>query len=280
MCEIAIGTDTGGSTRIPASLCGIVGFKPTQACVPLDGAYPLSFALDSVGPMARTVRECAYADAVLAGIASVPLVPRPLRGLQAGIVQGFPLENLDADVSKAFSAALQRLAAAGIAMSDFKVAEFETLRGVNERGGIVPAEAFAIHRRHMAENGDKIDPNIRARIAKGESLGAADFIANMRARADATRSFDDAASHYDFLLMPTTAITAPLQEEVSSSEGFTKLNALLLRNPSWVNFMDACAISLPMRLGNSLPCGLSLVGRRNQDRDLLAIAASIEPLLV
>lgn len=279
ICEIAIGTDTGGSTRIPASLCGIVGFKPTQARVPLAGAYPLSFSLDSVGPMARTVHECANADAILTQTSGVPFRPRPLFGLRAGIVQGFPLDDLDADVGRAFSEALRRLAAAGVAMQDFTVAEFEALHAVNARGGIVPPEAFAIHREHMAGNADKIDPNVRTRLAKGESLPAADYIANLRARADAVQSFDAAASSVDFLLMPTTPITAPLQADVASADGFAKLNALLLRNPSWVNFMDACAVSLPMQLGNHVPCGLSLVGRRNHDRDLLAIAASVEPLL-
>src|SRR5215216_6509127 len=106
MCEIAIGTDTGGSTRIPAALCGIVGWKPSQQRVPTDGAFPLSFTLDSIGPMAKSVADCALADAVMAGEAVPTLAPVSLSGLRFGIWQGMPFDGVDATVSAAWSAAV------------------------------------------------------------------------------------------------------------------------------------------------------------------------------
>lgn len=279
MCEIAIGSDTGGSTRIPASLCGIVGFKPTQARVPLDGAFPLSFSLDSIGPMARSVADVAAADAVMADIEPAPLAPVSLRGLQAGVVQGIHSEGFDGIVASAYSRALQKLEAAGVALRDTPFPEIDTVNSVNARGGIAPPEAHAIHRDRVAAHGDRIDPNVRGRIERAAPVTAADYIRNMRERAEAISRADVALSDFDMLVLPTTPIVAPAKQDVATADGFNRLNMLLLRNPSVVNFLDLCAVSLPMRLGNSLPCGLMLVGRRNHDRALLRLAAAVEPLL-
>lgn len=279
MCEIAIGSDTGGSTRIPAALCGIVGFKPTQKRVPLDGAFPLSFALDSIGPMAKSVADCANADAVMAAADPVPLKPAPLSGLQAGIVQGFALEGLDATVSAAYSQALKTLGAAGLVLKDTALPELDAINRVNGNGGIAPPEAFSIHREHLKNHGAEIDPNVRARIERAAPMTAADYIANIRARVAAIVRADEALSDFDILIMPTTPIVAPKLSEVATADGFGKLNPLVLRNPATVNFLDLCAVSLPIKSGNALPCGLMLVGRHNHDAKLLQIAAAIEPLL-
>jgi len=274
MCEIAIGTDTGGSTRIPAAFCGTVGFKPTASRVPREGAVPLSTTLDSVGPLAHRVADCARADAVLAGEAAAPFAPRPLGSVRAGFVQGYPAKGLDAVVGKAFPAALQKLAPHWKAAADVTVDALDIMHAVNDRGGIAPPEAYSIHRGLL--DGEGIDPNVRARLDRGASISAADYIANLRDRERGIAQVDAMFDHYDVLVMPTTPIVAPAMAEVSTAEGFTARNVMALRNTSIWNFFDVCAISLPIRLGNELPCGLMLVGRRGADRDLLAIAAAVE----
>lgn len=279
MCDIAIGSDTGGSTRIPAALCGIVGFKPTRHRVPTGGAFPLSFTLDSIGPMARTVAECFAADAVLAGLDDVRVEAAPLNGLRVGVVRGFPLDDLDGVVAGAFEAALKALARAGVRLADVTSDALDAVVRVNARGGIVPAEAYAIHRERLARAGDRIDPFIAARIRRGETMSAADYVDNLRERAAAIDLMNDVAAEFDALIMPTTPIVAPLISEVRSADGFNRINALLLRNTATVNFLDQCAISLPMTFGGGLPCGLMLIGRTDHDQDLFEIALAVEPLL-
>lgn len=277
MCEIAIGTDTGGSTRIPAAFCGTVGFKPTTSRVPRAGTVPLSYTLDSIGPLARSVADCARADAVLAGEPTQPFVPRPLGSVRAGFVQGYPAKGLDAVVGKAFPAALEKLAPHWKAAADVTIHALDTMHAVNDRGGIAPPEAYAIHRGLL--DGEGIDPNVRARLDRGASISAADYIANLRDRERGIAQVDAMFDDYDVLVMPTTPIVAPTMAQVDTAEGFTARNVLALRNTSIWNFFDVCAISLPIRLGNELPCGLMLAGRRGADRDLLAIAAAVEKQL-
>ncbi len=279
MCDIAVGSDTGGSTRIPAALCGLVGFKPTRHRVPTGGAFPLSFTLDSIGPMARTVAECFAADAVLAGHDDVRVEAAPLNGLRIGVARGFPLDDLDAAVAGAFEAALKTLSRAGVKLTDVTCDAFDAVTRVNARGGIVPAEAYAIHRARLARAGDRIDPFIAARIRRGETMTAADYVDNLRERAAAIELMNDVAAEFDALIMPTTPIVAPLMSEVRSADGFNRINALLLRNTATVNFLDQCAISLPLAFDAGLPRGLMLIGRTDHDQDLFEVALAIEPLL-
>src|SRR5689334_18741191 len=158
MCEITIGTDTGGSTRIPAALCGIVGWKPSKRRVPTDGAFPLSFTLDSVGPMAKSVAECSLADAVMASETVPKIEPAPLSGLRLGIWQGMPFEGIDQTVSAAWLAALSRLGKAGVRLIDEQIALVDDLAQANAKGGFAPAESFAIHRERLKTRGQGVDP--------------------------------------------------------------------------------------------------------------------------
>lgn len=280
MCEIAIGSDTGGSTRIPAALCGIVGFKPSRQRIPTTGAFPLSFSFDSIGPMARGVADCAKADAVLAGEEYPGLVPAPLAGLRISVAQGLPLENLDDTVTKKFSRALEALKAAGARLSDEALPLIDEMVTVNAKGGLAPPEAFMIHHDRIARRGDAIDPNVRARIERAARISAADYIEMQQARAALIPVMDARLADIDVLVMPTTPIVAPTIAEMADRETFARKNALLLRNTSIWNFFDCCAISLPLpRLGD-LPVGLMLVARNGQDRRLFGIAAAVEQALV
>ena len=278
MCDIAIGTDTGGSTRIPAALCGIVGFKPSQSRIPRDGVFPLSFTLDSVGPMARTVADCAAADAVLAGETAAPIAPASLSGLKLGIAQGLPLEALDASVEKKFAHALSIIPTAGARLSEQKLPLLDDMIRINAKAGFAPAEAYSIHRERLQRSGSGVDPNVRARIERGGKVAAADYIAALQERARLVRAMDAALADLDALVMPTTPIVAPTIAEVADPAIFAARNAALLRNTAIANAFDLCAISLPLPVQASLPIGLMLVARNRHDHRLFQIAAGMERL--
>jgi aspartyl-tRNA(Asn)/glutamyl-tRNA(Gln) amidotransferase subunit A len=279
MCEITIGTDTGGSTRIPAALCGLVGWKPSKQRVPTDGAFPLSFTLDSIGPMAKCVMDCALADALMAGDAVPRIEPAPLAGLRFGIWQGMPFDGVDATVAAAWTAALARLGQAGVRFSDETITLVDDMVQVNAKGGFAPTEAYAIHRERLKNRGAGVDPFIRVRIERGGTVMAADYIEMGETRRRLVRAMDARMAPLDALVLPTTPIVAPRIAEVAESDEFGRKNALLLRNTNPVNFFDLCAISLPMPRQDGLATGLMLVGRNGQDRRLFNIAAAVEKCL-
>ncbi len=282
MCEISIGSDTGGSVRIPASLCGLVGFKPSRQRVPTDGAFPLSYTLDSIGPIASTVVHCAKADAVMAGeeFSFSPLEPAALAGLRFGVAEGLPLDRLDDTVASAFAAAAKRLDGAGVRISHETIALFDDMNEVNAKGGISPPEACSIHRDRMRRRAADIDPNVRARIERGCAVPAADYVDMLRGRARLVRAMEARLAGLDVLVMPTTSIVAPTIAEVADAKVFAARNAALLRNTAIINFFDLCAITLPLpSVSGALPVGLMLVARNGQDHRLLRIAAAVEALL-
>jgi aspartyl-tRNA(Asn)/glutamyl-tRNA(Gln) amidotransferase subunit A len=276
MCEIAIGTDTGGSVRIPAALCGLVGFKPSRQRVPTDGAFPLSKTLDSIGPICKSVEDCAKADAIMAAERFVPLEPIALAGLRFGIAEGLPLDRLDETVSAVFASAIKRLDGAGVHITHETIPLFDEMVAVNDRGGVVPPEACVVHRDRLRRRAADFDPNVRVRIERGCAIAEADYDGMMRDRARLVRAMDARLSEVDVLVMPTAAIVAPTIAEVVDPAVFAARNAAVLRNTSIINFFDLCAISLP--LPAELPVGLMAVVRNGQDRRLLQIAAAIAPL--
>lgn len=279
MAEITIGSDTGGSTRIPAALCGIVGLKPSQYRVPTSGAFPLSYALDSIGPMAGSVADCTVADTVMAGDAIAPLTPAPLAGLRLGIPQGLLLENMDAPVAAAFDAAIRMLGEHGAVVSDHPLPQLANMLAVNARGGFAATEAFFIHREAMEQRPAEFDPVVRGRIERGRAVTAADYIFMQRRRAELIAAMDLHLADLDALVLPTTPIVARKIADLAADEAaFTAANTLLLRNTSVANFFDLCAISLPLPV-SGLPVGLMLVARNGHDRRLLRLAAAVEVAL-
>jgi aspartyl-tRNA(Asn)/glutamyl-tRNA(Gln) amidotransferase subunit A len=278
MCEIAIGTDTGGSCRIPGALCGIVGYKPSRQRIPTQGAFPLSYSIDSIGPIARSVEACARADAVMANETYVPLEPVPLAGLRIGVAEDYPLENLDETVDLKFSDAVARLNKAGAHISEEKLALLDEMAQVNSKGGVQPAEAFAIHRDLLSRRADAMDPNVSVRLERARNISAADYIDMVRERARLIRMMDIRIADVDVLAWPTTPMVAPTMQEVAAPDEFARKNAMLLRNTVIVNFFDLCAISVPIPRGSGLPAGFMLVARNGQDQRLFRIAAAVERL--
>lgn len=275
----ALGTDTGGSCRIPGALCGLVGFKPTARRVPLGGTFPLSPTLDSIGPLAASVSCCATLDAWLAGVPAEPLASVPLRQMRLAVPQTMVLEGMDAHVSAAFDRALSALSAAEVQIQKIPLRELSELPRINRKGGFPAAEAYALHRMRLSRHRDAFDPRVAARIQRGAEQSAVDYIELLEARADVIQRVQAPLAEFDAVLMPTTPIIAPRVEELASDEEFGRLNLLLLRNPAVVNFLDRCAISLPCHPPGTAPVGLMLMGEAGQDRRLLAIAAAIETLL-
>ena len=276
MCEIAIGTDTGGSVRIPAALCGLVGFKPSRQRVPTEGAFPLSKTLDSVGPIAGSVAACAKADAIMAGEDYAPLEPIGLAGLRLGLPEGLLLERLDDIVAPTFKTALARLEAAGLRVSPERLTLLDDWVALNEKGGVIPPEACAVHRDRLRRRGADIDPNVRIRIERGCAMSEADLTEILRERGRLVAAMEPRLAGLDALVMPTTTIVAPTIAEVADPKVFAACNAAVLRNTSMANFFDLCAISLP--LPAILPVGLTLVARNGQDRRLLRIADAVMQL--
>jgi aspartyl-tRNA(Asn)/glutamyl-tRNA(Gln) amidotransferase subunit A len=278
MCEIAIGTDTGGSCRIPGALCGIVGYKPSRQRIPTDGAFPLSYSIDSIGPIARSVEACARADAVMAGESYASLEPAPLAGLRVGVGEGMPVENLDETVAKRFRQALDMLKRAGARLTKETLSQIDGMVQVNSKGGVQPAEAFTVHRDLLSRHADAIDPNVRVRLERARNVSAADYIDMVRDRVRLIYSIDARIADLDVLAWPTTPIVAPTMVEVAAADEFARKNAMLLRNTAIVNFFDLCAISLPMPREGGLPAGLMLVARNGNDHRLFRIAAAVERL--
>jgi aspartyl-tRNA(Asn)/glutamyl-tRNA(Gln) amidotransferase subunit A len=279
MCEIALGSDTGGSTRIPAALCGIVGWKPSKQRVTTEGAFPISKTFDSIGPLARTVEDCANTDAVIAGETPRPISMINLSGLHLGIAEGLPLRSLDDTVSARWREALDRLANGGVALSHESLPLLDDMARINAKGGIVPAEGVAAHRDLVDRRSAEIDPHIHMRFERGRKISAGDYAWMLRERALLTRTMDDRLGNLDALMMPTTPIVAPTIAEMQVAETFSRKNALLLSNTSIANFFDLCSISLPLPRRGALPVGLMLMARNGSDTKLFSVAAVLERML-
>jgi aspartyl-tRNA(Asn)/glutamyl-tRNA(Gln) amidotransferase subunit A len=280
MAVMGIGTDTGGSVRIPSAFCGLTGFKPTARRVPLAGAYPLSFTLDSIGPLARSVACCATVDAVLAGDAPAALRARPPRGLRLLAPVNHVRVALDETVTAAFEAALGTLRAAGATIDEQPLAAFERLPALQGKLNISAAEAYWWHRTMLANDEARYDPEIARRIHGGEAITAAEYIDLLRGRAAYIEAFAAETDAYDALLWPTVAIVPPaIASLTGDAETYARINALVLRNTSAVNVLDGCALSLPLAAAGGAPAGLMVVGRRGEDAGLLRIGAGLEAAL-
>jgi aspartyl-tRNA(Asn)/glutamyl-tRNA(Gln) amidotransferase subunit A len=280
MAHGALGTDTGGSCRIPAAFNGIVGFKPTQARVPLDGGVPLSFSLDSFGPLARTVDCCAVLDAVLADEPIIPLQSRPVKGMRLAVPTTTVLDELEDAVARTFERALETLSRQGALIERIAVPEFLDAVQMNAKGGFSAAESYAWHRYLIASKGDIYDPRVASRIMRGESQSAADYVDLLGARRSLIARMAVRLAPYDALILPTTANTPPrIADLVADDKAFTHANLLALRNCSLINVIDGCAISLPAHRDGEAPVGLMLAAAGGADRRIFELAAAMEGII-
>uniref|UniRef100_E1T6D1 Amidase n=1 Tax=Burkholderia sp. (strain CCGE1003) TaxID=640512 RepID=E1T6D1_BURSG len=280
MAAVALGTDTGGSIRIPAALCGLTGFKPTAARIPKQGGVPLSSTLDSFGPIGVSVACCALVDRMLAGLE--PRVPaaRPLEGVRLGVLTNYVTDGVEPAVAAAVDTALKHLEAAGAIVSEVRFAPLDRLPDIN-RFGFSPIEAYAWHRPLLDRHREQYDPRVLVRILKGQPASAADYLDLLAEReamlAEAARTL---WQRFDAVVAPTVPVVPPrVAELVADDDLFGRTNALILRNPGVFNFLDACALSLPCHLRGDAPVGLMLAGAPYADDALLAIGRGAEAVL-
>ncbi|MBS0293951.1 MAG: amidase [Proteobacteria bacterium] len=276
---IGLGSDTGGSIRIPAALNGIVGFKNTARLVPTDGALPLSTTLDTACALTRSVRDAIVAHEILAA-RRITRSPAPLSAWRLAVPSALFLDGLDDAVARAFERTLQQLRSAGARITEIALPETAQLAEVNATGGFSAAESYAWHRTLLQQHADRYDPRVRSRIERGASMSAADYINLLHARRAWIARMEAAMASFDALLSPTVPIVAPTIESVAPGSErdaeFFRVNALLLRNTSVINVLDGCALSLPCHQAGELPMGLMVWHGALRDDAVLNVGRLIE----
>ncbi|HEU0229092.1 MAG TPA: amidase [Burkholderiaceae bacterium] len=280
MAAAAIGTDTGGSVRIPSAFCGLTGFKPTAARVPTQGALPLSWTLDSIGPLAASVACCAILDALLSGtVYRAPVAP-PLDHLRLASISAISLAGADEHVTQTYRSTLDALESQGAVIEEISLPEFGELPHINHLGGFAGAESWAWHRQLLAEHAAEYDPRVSARIARGQAMNAADYIDLQRLRPQWITAVETRLCGYDALLMPTVPVTAPAIADVAASDdAYFAANGLILRNSTYINFLNGCALSLPCHAAGTAPVGLMVAGCANTDAHILGVGQALEGVL-
>ena len=279
MASFALGSDTGGSIRIPSSYCGLVGFKPTTKRVPATGAYPLVPTLDTAGPLAPTVSCCAVVDAILAG--ENPVVPTalPLAGLRLAVPQTLVLDKLDDHVAGCFSTTLSKLSNAGANIIEIPFVELGEIPKINAGGGIY-AEAYVAHQNQIEEHAEEYDPRVRGRLIRTKDISAVDYLVAMEARETLIQEANQVTAAFDAVIMPTIPTVAPSIKSLEDDEAlYIATNILTLRNTFCFNFLDRCALTIPMHPAGEGPAGLMVVGETMGDSKLLSVGLAIEDAL-
>ena len=282
MAVAGLGTDTGGSCRIPAAFCGIVGYKPTARRIPLDGIVPLSFSLDSVGPLGRSVDCCAMVDDVFAGGSGLVAESKtPADRIQLGVLHDLVLDQMDDTVGEAYRQSLASLASAGVKLVDVEFPELHDIPHLYRSGGLATAEAYAWHQELLATRGDEYDQRVRTRIEPGAASTAAYYIEVVQGRKRLIATAASKLGTLDAFVMPTAPTVPPTVASFDSGDRdyYTTQNLQALRNPSIGNFLDACAISLPVQAPGGAPAGLMLMSRPMGDEALFAVARTVEQVL-
>ena len=275
---LGLGSDTGGSIRIPAALCGIVGFKSTARLVPTHGVLPLSTSLDTVCALTRSVRDAVLAHEVLAA-RTVTLLHKPLAARRFAIARTQMQEGLDGTVAQAFEQTLTLLRQNGAHIEDIALEEIGDLAAINATGGLSVVESYAWHRQLIAAHEAEYDPRVAQRILCGASMSAFEYIDLLSARRQWITRMETRLQGLDAVLSPTVPIVAPpIASVLRDDTEFFRVNALLLRNTAVVNMLDGCAISLPCHAPYQLPVGLMVWHAAMHDDAVLDIALQIEAI--
>lgn len=279
MCAVSIGTDTGGSCRIPAAYNGIVGYKPSTGRVSTQGAYPLSTRFDTVGPLGNSVACCAAVDALMAGDWSGRIEAREISALRIGILKTAVLEGLDAEVASAYDRALARISATGAKLSDFSFEELLELPVLTTKGGIVAAESYAHHRNLIAQRGAEYDPRVSTRLEAAGAISAVDYLVIVKRRAEIISRFNGRMQNFDAVVLPTVMNVPPAISALDGDQDYLRYNSMSLRNTYMGNFLDCCALSIPANEAGAAPVGLMLMGAWGHDQNLFSVGQAVERVL-
>jgi aspartyl-tRNA(Asn)/glutamyl-tRNA(Gln) amidotransferase subunit A len=275
MATVALGTDTGGSCRIPAALCGLVGFKPTASRVPTDGTFPLSPSLDSIGSIGHSVACVAAVDAVVSGETST-LADCDPASLKLGVPTSYVFDNVDEETRRAFNRATERLSSAGVTIVPVEMPELHDIPSINAKGGLTAREAYLFHHEWIETRARDYDPRVLVRILKGKTQTDEDFRKVQEARRSLIEGMAERTRGFDAIAMPTVPLVAPTLDELAGDDEYGQINLLMLRNCTVANMLDRCAISLPCHEPGQGPVGFMLMGEHLADRQLLGAAAALE----
>ncbi len=279
MCALGIGSDTGGSCRIPAAYNGIVGYKPSVGRIPTEGVFPLSFSLDSIGSLANTVSCCAIADAIMAGEDPLPPTPREPGLLRFGIPRDLVFDHIEESVAKAFERMISMLSRAGARIVDVSFEELAGIPAINSRGGISAVEAYSFHKEMIDRDGARYDQRVRTRIELGSKIEAYAFVRILRERQRLIAKTDRLMAGLDGFILPTTPCVPPPVSAFATDEDYARLNFLSLRNTFVGNFLNRCSIALPMHLKGEPPASLMIFAPWGTDKALFDVAAGVERVL-
>lgn len=283
LVPVAIGTDTGGSIRIPAAFNGVVGYKATRGRYAMDGVFPLSKSLDSLGPLCRTVQDAVWVDAAMRGRTASEVSRGTLAGQSLVVPETVFFDGIEAGVAAAFEAALERLAAAGARIRRQAFPIFTALfELIAERGALVTAEAYALHRTRLAGlEAAGMDPRVVSRTRNGEKISAPDYIHILETRERMIAEMARSVAPGEILVSPTLPHVAPAIEPLLTDDNrFFAANAKTLRNTQIGNFLDWCGVSIPCGVGAAgMPVGCLLSGMPHSDGHLLAVALAAEEVV-
>ncbi|TDR56690.1 aspartyl-tRNA(Asn)/glutamyl-tRNA(Gln) amidotransferase subunit A [Halomonas ventosae] len=276
MAAAALGTDTGGSVRIPAAFCGLVGFKPSQQRIPLDGVLPLSYSLDSIGPIAHNVEDCALLDNILSNQFDKSFSPASVRGLRLAVPDQYLLNGLDSIVTRAFERAVSKLLDAGAVVEHVPMQELNEIKNLLHGGGLTAAESYHIHRNWITSQEKNYDSRVLSRIVKGSEITADEYLELQKERHHQISRMNEMLMNHDALICPTVPIVPPRFNEIENDQDYYKTNSLVLRNALVGNLLDLCGISIPCHLESEFPVGFMMLSKNGEDRKLLRQAAGVE----
>ena len=281
MAAAAIGTDTGGSVRIPSALCGLTGFKPTAVRVSKEGAFPLSTTLDSIGPLANSVSCCSILDQTMRGAAVNALLDKPVDSLTLAIPQTIVLDDMDRTVAEKFENIVKSLSESGVRIVEHPCSIFSQIPLANSKGGFAAVEAFHTLRDLLEKDESNFDPRVAVRVRRGAEMLGVEYLELLDATVKIRKEADEITRHYDGLLMPTVPTIAPILDHLEKSDtAYHETNLLMLRNCSFGNFLDRCAISLPIHQPGEAPVGMMVMGNTGEDEKLLEVANCIEKVVL